>query len=457
MAAQRILIVGAGPAGTRAAEALVRHGLRPVVVDESPASGGQIYRRQPAPFKRTAKTLYGFEAAKATRLHGVFEALAGAIDYRPSTLAWHVHERVLHLFDVTSERFGELPFDALIIATGAADRVIPFPGWTKAGVFSLGGSQVALKYQACAVGRQPVFLGTGPLLALVAYQYLKAGVVPAAVLDTTPSAVKLRHAAGLLARPSAFAKGLYYLASLRAHGVALESGVTPLGVEGEPAVEALVYRDAKGRDRRLACDAVAFGYGLQSESQLAELAGAEIAFEPLSRQWLPKTDADGRATPRGVYLCGDGARVRGADVAEAGGELAAYAALADLGREVPHARIALLRRKMARGARFARALQRVFPVPHHFAEALADDTVLCRCEMVSVGELRRAALALGASEINRAKALTRVGMGRCQGRYCGITATTVLAAAAKMPVEQVTGLRPQGPVKPVPIAPAASE
>ncbi|HXQ65763.1 MAG TPA: FAD-dependent oxidoreductase, partial [Alphaproteobacteria bacterium] len=141
MAAQRILIVGAGPAGTRAAEALVRHGLRPVVVDESPASGGQIYRRQPAPFKRTAKTLYGFEAAKATRLHGVFEALAGAIDYRPSTLAWHVHERVLHLFDVTSERFGELPFDALIIATGAADRVIPFPGWTKAGVFSLGGSQ----------------------------------------------------------------------------------------------------------------------------------------------------------------------------------------------------------------------------------------------------------------------------------------------------------------------------
>ncbi len=457
MATQRIVIVGAGPAGTRAAAALVRHGIRPVVVDEAPASGGQIYRRQPASFKRTAKTLYGFEAAKATRLHRTFEALAGAIDYRPSTLAWHVHERVLHLFDVTSERFGELPFDALIIATGAADRVIPFPGWTKAGVFSLGGSQVALKYQACAVGRRPVFLGTGPLLALVAYQYLKAGVVPAAVLDATPSAVKLRHAPGLLARPSAFAKGLYYLASLRAHGVALESGVTPLGVEGEPAVEALVYRDAKGRERRLACDAVAFGYGLQSESQLAELAGAEVAFEPLSRQWLPKTDADGRATPRGVYLCGDGACVRGADVAEAGGELAAYAALADLGGDVPHARIALLRRKMARGARFARALQRVFPVPHHFAEALADETVLCRCEMVSAGELRRAALTLGADEINRAKALTRVGMGRCQGRYCGITATTVLAAAAKVPVEQVTGLRPQGPVKPVPIAPAASE
>jgi len=172
---------------------------------------------------------------------------------------------------------------------------------------------------------------------------------------------------------------------------------------------------------------------------------------------LPKTDGDGRATERGVYLCGDGACVRGADVAEAGGELAAYAALADLEGEVPQARIALLRRKMARGARFARALQRVFPVPHHFAEALADDTVLCRCEMVSAGELRRAALTLGASEINRAKALTRVGMGRCQGRYCGLTATTVLAAAAKVPVEQVTGLRPQGPVKPVPIAPVASE
>ncbi|MFI4987029.1 MAG: FAD-dependent oxidoreductase [Alphaproteobacteria bacterium] len=456
MASPRIVIVGAGPAGTRAAEALVRHGVRPVVVDEAPQSGGQIYRRQPPGFTRPPAALYGFEAAKAVRLHAAFERLAGSIDYRPQTLAWHVFEGTLHLHDTAGERFGELPFDALIITSGAADRVIAFPGWTKAGVFSLGGSQVSLKYQACAVGRRPVFLGTGPLLYLVAYQYLKAGLTPAAVLDTTPFAVKRRHAAGLLANPSAFAKGLYYLAYLRARGVVLRSGIRPERVEGEAAVEALVYRDGQGREQRIACDAVAFGYGLQSETQLAVLARAEIAYEPLSRQWLPKTDADGRSTVPGIYLAGDGARVRGADFAEAGGELAAYAALKDLARAVPEARMAALRRILARGLRVAEALQRTFPVPHHFAAELADDTVLCRCEVVTTGELRRSLTALGASEINRAKALTRVGMGRCQGRFCGLTAASVLAHAAKVPPEEVTGLRPQGPVKPVPIVPVES-
>ena len=128
MAGPRVIVVGAGPAGVRAAEALVTAGLRPVVVDESARSGGQIYRRQPAEFTRPANRLYGSEAAKATQLNAAFDALHTRIDHRPDTLAWNITEGALHI--VQGTRAEAIGFDALIIASGATDRLMPVPGWT---------------------------------------------------------------------------------------------------------------------------------------------------------------------------------------------------------------------------------------------------------------------------------------------------------------------------------------
>ena len=180
MAGPLAVVVGAGPAGARAAERLVASGLRPIVVDEGRRGGGQIYRRQPDGFRRPPEELYGFEAGKAAALHRDFDALAGRIDYRPDTLAWHVYDGAVHL--ARDGRSEAVRWDALILATGATDRLMPVPGWTRPGVFSLGGAQIALKAQACAIGERCVFLGTGPLLYLVAYQYAKAGARVQAVL-----------------------------------------------------------------------------------------------------------------------------------------------------------------------------------------------------------------------------------------------------------------------------------
>jgi NADPH-dependent 2,4-dienoyl-CoA reductase/sulfur reductase-like enzyme len=150
--AERIVIVGAGPAGMRAAEVLAVSGARPVVLDEAPASGGQIYRRQPDGFTRGYDTLYGFEADKARRLHRAFDALGERIEHRPGSLVWGIEGR--HLL-VLRDGLGEsVPFDRLLLATGAMDRVIPLPGWTLPGVYTLGGAQVALKHQGCAIGRR---------------------------------------------------------------------------------------------------------------------------------------------------------------------------------------------------------------------------------------------------------------------------------------------------------------
>jgi NADPH-dependent 2,4-dienoyl-CoA reductase/sulfur reductase-like enzyme len=451
-----VVIVGAGPAGTRAAEVLVGAGLRPIVIDEAPDNGGRIYQRQSAGFRRSARALYCFEAAKAQAVHNIFDRLRPSIDFRSRTLAWNLRPGV---FDTICDgKASAVPFAQTILCTGAMDRVIPLPGWTLPGVFTLGGSQIALKAQGCAIGARVAFLGTGPLLYLVAYQYARAGAQVVFVLDTTPFATKAAQAFGLLRGGATFAKGLYYIAWLHAHGIPIAEGVTPLAIEGNGRVETLSWRDAHGFRHDAAVDAVALGFGLKPEAQLADLAGVPFDFDSVQHNWVPRKDPTGRTSVEGVFLAGDGGSIQGADLAEAAGARAAWAVLASRGLAVDAHAVTPLDATLAAGSAFRAALERAFPFPAKLAADMADDTILCRCEAITAGELRAAAketlATLPPSEVNRAKALTRVGMGRCQGRVCGAAAAEVLAASLFCPVEQVGRLRGQPPVKPIPILPA---
>ncbi|MDH6592349.1 hydrogen cyanide synthase HcnB [Variovorax sp. TBS-050B] len=450
----RPVIVGAGPAGVRAAQTLVAHGLRPVVVDEAPRAGGQIYRRPPERLAaRSARTLYGFESQRAEALHAAFDGLAGRIDHRPDSLVWNAQDRCLDVMHNPTQSNRRVPYTHLLVATGATDRVLPLPGWTLPGVYTLGGAQVALKFQGCAIGRRVVFMGTGPLLYLVACQYAKAGVDVAAVLDTARLADQAAAVPALLSQPAVFAKGLYYVAWLRAHGVPVHRGVRPLrvtGDEGESRVAGVAWHDGHA-ERSIECDAVGLGHALRSETQLADLLGCRFAFAPLQRAHLPVRDAAGRASVEGVYLAGDGAGIMGADAAEWAGERAALALLADSGIAVDGARAAALERRLARLAVFRKGLERAFPLPPDWAAQADDALVICRCENVTAGDLREAVAGCGADELNRLKALSRVGMGRCQGRMCGAAAAEILAHATAQPLAQVGRLRGQAPIKPIPI------
>lgn len=211
----RVLIVGAGPAGMRAAETLARVGLVPIVVDEGARAGGQIYRRPPDGFTRPPKALYGAEAKKAVALHRMFDEMlrAGLVTYHPQS-------SVLGFSGNTAQVAGPegmtgIGFDRLILATGAMDRLAPVPGWQQAGVYSLGAAQIALKAQGVALGRQIVLAGSGPLLTLVAHQLRKAGADVAAVLDTAPlSAQAVGGLRMAMARPLVMARGLAMRAGL---------------------------------------------------------------------------------------------------------------------------------------------------------------------------------------------------------------------------------------------------
>lgn len=450
--AMTIVVIGAGPAGVRAAQALVEAGVRPVVIDEGRRDGGQIYRRQPEGFSRSYETLYGTEAARAAALHNDFQAMRASIDYRPETLVWNIGPRAVHV--VTGTRYEEIAFDALIVCSGATDRLMPVPGWHHAGTFSLGGAQVALKSQGCAIGARTVMMGTGPLLYLVAAQYVKAGATVSAVLDTSTFAQRLRALPQLLSIPSTLRKGMSLMRVLREARVPVHRGVTPVAIDGTPehGVSGVRVKLADATMLELACDAVALGYHLRAETQLADLAGCEFHFDGATQTWLPRVDEDGRSSVEGIYLAGDGVRVRGADAAERAGRLAALAALRDAGIEREREGAARLRAELVRFTRFAAGLRTAFPWPAHFAAALPDETIVCRCEAITAGELRRVVREMGATEANRAKAFSRVGMGRCQGRFCAHAGAEVIAAEAHVPLEAVGRLRGQAPVKPLPMA-----
>lgn len=450
------VIVGAGPAGIRAAATLVAAGLRPVVVDESIKAGGQIYRQPPDGFSRPKRDLYGFESRKADRLHRLFTGITPRIDYRPGTLVWNAtpdsdRARGLDLMGPDG-RADHLPYNHLLLATGATDRIQPLPGWLTPGVFTLGAAQIALKFQGTVLGPRIVLFGTGPLLYLVAYQYAKAGADVVGVFDTTRLADQVAALPGLLHSPEHLAKGLYYVAWLRLHGIPLHAGVRPLRIEGDCRVRGFVWREGD-QNHRIDCDAVAFGLGLRSETQLADLLGCRFTYSDLNRSWLPDRGIDGRSSLRQVYLAGDGAGIAGADAAELAGERAALAMLEDMGRAVDRTRVARLESKLQRIGKFRRALERAFPLPpaDWGVATLPDDLVLCRCEAITVGDLRDAARDLGVTELNRLKALTRIGMGRCQGRICGAAATAILADELGRAPDAVGRLRGQAPVKPLPV------
>lgn len=447
---RQILIIGAGPAGMSAAMALAEAGIRPIVFDENTLAGGQGFRQTNPDIDLDADAIYGREYGRYRDLHSRFRSCLDKIDYRSSTLVWAIHDRKAHTFN--DKGFSEIAFDGLILAPGATDRLMPLPGWTLPGVFSLGAAQVALKDQGCFIGRRIVFAGSSPLLLLAALQYHKLGARQLCVLDTTPLHHKLRAAPGLLNSGRTFLQGLSYLWALKKRGVPIHNGVELREIEGQDRVTAIRFSDTSGTEHRLTCDAVALGYGLRAETQLAELAGADFRFDHRLRQWLPRVDENGRAGDC-LYIAGDGAATGGAYAAIASGTLAATALLGELGMSQAGKNGAHLQTQVGKLRRFQQHLAAAFRWPHETAQTLPGHTIVCRCENVTADDIRTAARqAFGPVELNRMKAITRCGMGRCQGRFCSAALAEIAAAACGKPIDAVGRLRAQAPVKPVPIS-----
>jgi NADPH-dependent 2,4-dienoyl-CoA reductase/sulfur reductase-like enzyme len=448
-----VVVVGAGPAGIRAAVEARAAGAAVLLLDEAPRPGGQIYRQVPPELRPEARDPLGGSQAKSRPLLADLERASVAV--RSGAEVWGVlPDRVLLVNH--ADRPAVLRAGALVLATGAYDRPAAMPGWTLPGVVTAGGVTALVKAQRVLPGRRALLAGTGPLLLAAATALVHGGARVVGIAEAAPRRALL----GLLRRPGIVRQALEVVTTLARTPVWTRHGL--VRIEGTDQVERAViarvddaWRPIPGTERSLDVDTVVLGYGLVPSPELADLAGCALAYDAGRGGWIPIVDpARLMATSApGVFVAGDGAGVAGADVAEAQGRLAGLGSVRYVGRigaADAEQRAAPIQGTLRRFTAFRRALESILAPRPGLYQLATDDTVVCRCEEVLAGEVR-AAVEAGARHVTEVRAVTRAGMGLCQGRMCVPTVCGLLGRWAGLSPEAAGRLPPRLPARPVPV------
>jgi NADPH-dependent 2,4-dienoyl-CoA reductase/sulfur reductase-like enzyme len=415
-----VAVVGAGPAGLAAAQAATSAGADVAVVDAGVRAGGQYLRSfgdGPRPRPGWRHELRG-DGAGTTHLaaHHVWRVSPSVDGFTLHCLVGaEPRQRPVRPLTVHTRR--------LVLATGAYDRQLPFPGWELPGVLTAGGAQALLKGNRVVAGQTIVVAGTGPFLLPVATGLAAAGARVAAVIEANNPLGFARFPSAV---PSAkLAEAFGYGARLVRHRIPFLRGHAVVRALGAEHLEAVVVAGRDGRSRTIACDVLAVGWGFTPQLELHLQVGCATRVDA-DGSLVVAVDDDQRTSVDGVWAAGESTGVGGADLAGVEGTIAGFAAA---GRPAPDA----LRRRRTRLRAFANAMHRVYPVP--FDSDLPDDTLVCRCEAVPAGAVRRAVDELGATDARTVKLLARPGMGWCQGRVCGYAVARLTARLRGRDVE----------------------
>ncbi|OLB75894.1 MAG: hypothetical protein AUI14_20040 [Actinobacteria bacterium 13_2_20CM_2_71_6] len=454
-----LVVVGGGPAGIAAATEAARAGLRCLLIDEAPTLGGQIYRQPPREFTVPDRRRLGRDQRRGDRLRAEFAGVADRVEVRSGTCVLDIadgRQLVCTSPDSGTARFAA---DQLVLATGAYDRSVPFPGWTLPGVITAGGAQTLMKAMRVRPGDRALVTGTGPLLLVVAGQLHHAGVRVVAVLEAGGSA----FTAGTLARAwrqwGLLGDGARYRLDLARARIPVRYHHSVFAAHGDGELDSVTYgpvaatdwRPIRERQRRVDVDLLVVGYGFVPGTELCELAGCRTEYRHRLGGWVPVRDPLMRTTARGVFAAGDGAGVAGALVAVEEGRIAGITAAEQAGAISP----AEAARRRGPSVRRLQALTGVrealdtisYPRPG-LSDLSTDPTILCRCEEVTRAEVG-AAIAEGARNLPAVKLFTRLGMGPCQGRTCGPSTAELLCAATGCTPPDAGRINPRPPVKPV--------
>ncbi|QIB64148.1 FAD-dependent oxidoreductase [Kineobactrum salinum] len=466
-----LAIVGAGPAGMAAALTAVEHGLQVVVIDEQQRAGGQILRQPPVAirvrgwlrdrvYRRQQRLLQ--RAQKDDRINWCWQTtVLGFLDSDEQDQGGHrlwLHGpagvTVVHAASV-------------LVVTGCHDLAVPFPGWNLPGVMAAGGLQAMVKSQQLVPGQRFVFAGSHPLQLIVADQIRQAGGEVAAVLFVQSFGsmltvlqrplLMLRHTGKMLH----MARVMWRL--WRA-GVPIRFDSTVVAARGEQKLTGVRVASLRqgaaepgAEQQEIACDHLGTCYSFLVASELPRQAGAAASWSAERGGWIVDVDAWQRTSVPALYAAGETTGVAGAEVAQEEGVLATLGILLDRGiidcaQATDLARP--VRRRLTGLREFAAVLAGIAMPPWSvFEQLLGDDTTLCKCQDISVGQFRE--LLQQHTTIvtaDSAKLRSRVGMGLCQGRYCGYFVTRILARHGNTSETAVGPFSARSPIKPVPIA-----
>lgn len=445
-----VVVVGAGPSGMACAASAASFGLNVLTLDEQPMPGGQLYRHVE---QQSVAAMKVFGKDYAAGLEFVNHFRASKASYLPEATVWQLGDEGTVCFS----RHGvshEVKAKRVVIATGAMERPVPFSGWTLPGVMSAGGADALCKSSGIVPSGPVVMVGSGPLQLLVAQHLTRAGVEVSHLLDTTPANALVgafSHVFSALRRPFYLSKGLgMLLSTARTVGNKI-AGVTSYSVGGENQVESLTAV-CENKEITIPATNVLVHEGIISRTEFSRQLGLMHSWDSVQRYWYPDVDAYGRTSNQNIFMIGDGAYVHGGVAARIKGELAACALAQELG--------AISRQLSGEKAAPLHAALRKEISPRAFVDAmysprpsmydLADEILVCRCEEVTAGAIRQA-IGSGQTTPEMVKAITRCGMGPCQGRMCSIALNEIVATETQVSIEKVNVPTVRPPVRNLPL------
>ncbi len=458
-----LVVIGAGPAGMEAAITASESGVKTAIIDHYPQAGGQYYKPLPPTFTAARKTkteregdflVDMLEGLPVTR---VYNALTWGIFKEEQGEGW-----LVALYGPQAPKYVHARM--LVLANGAYDTPVAFPGWTLPGVITCGAALTLLKTQHVAPAKRALVTGTGPLLMSVAAHLIAAGVEVAAVCESNRLFPKgLLYGPTMLGQWHRLTEGAQYLGIMSRGKAPYKMGWSVVEARGTDHVkEAVIARVDKsgvpvpGTEQAEEVDTVVCGYNLTPNTGLARMIGCQFEYRAEKGGWVPLRDQTMRTSLPGVYMAGDGAGIGGAENARLEGRIAGAAAAVETGHlstEKAGEIYGRIKPELAQQHRFGRLLGALFTPKPGLISLAHDDTILCRCEEITLGEVK-AAVAEGARTIGEVKMVTRTGMGNCQGRMCerSVTAAIVQALAAQRVSPEAVGMysiRP--PLHPLPV------
>jgi len=462
-----LIIIGGGPAGITAATEAARMGACVALIDENQHLGGKVFgpTGNTIPDSTSDKIEHNLRRQILKDLDRVGDKIAVYLN----TEVWDIVDQRMALLYAKEGSAGHLKHikgKKLIISVGAFEKAIPFPGWTLPGVFSVGGLNALIK-KGILPGERFLIAGSGPLQLVLADHLIHAGAKISAIVNAASLRDIAARAFQLITSIDAFRlrSGVEYLWHIKRQKVPIYSSYIISKVYGSNEVEKAeivrvdgLWNPIRGTEQEISVDTLAYGFGLIPCTDLTRLCGCKHFFDERLGYWRVELNEKMETTVPGIFAAGDGLTIKGYSAAIEEGRVAAIEACNQLERVDRREADRLLRpslRKLKRFKRIGQIMDTISSPRPGIFNILTDDAIVCRCEEVSVQDVV-SAVADGAGDVNDIKRRTRLGMGHCQGRFCGQVINEL--------IWKLTGIRkqreiftPRTPAKPVPFACLAGE
>jgi NADPH-dependent 2,4-dienoyl-CoA reductase/sulfur reductase-like enzyme len=429
-----IAVVGAGFAGLAAAETLAGSGLDVRIIDENPRAGGQLLRTFPGVSMKAGKLEFdgikraGFRILRSlSRMPAEIIGGAQALGIFPGNML---------VVQTEPESILELKARFIVIAAGAREKFLPFPGWTLPGVISTGAAQILMKSSGILPAAETLVGGLGPLPFALAGEIALNGGRVTAVLDHSTLSRKLALLRTLPHQILKLLDGARLMADLLTAGIPVRSGVKILEARGRKQLESVAAAETDrtgapipGTERVYPAECLAVGFGFAPNIELALQCGCAADYLPESGGWSVRVNDGMETTVENVFAAGEVTGIAGARKSLIEGRIAGLSILEKLGYprtgRMERRNDLLIRRR--REQEYGKVLNALCKIPSDWVKAIPGETVVCRCEDLRMRDIRKA-LSDGFDTPNALKRRTRCGMGNCQGRICGPVVIDLLTA-----------------------------